>query len=137
MAIGDLPLMNVLKTKMQWHQVRQRVLSENVANADTPHFRGKDLAKIDFAPNQVTPPSAPQVGMVQTSAAHLAGRPVSTTASFAKAGGPGFQVRPNGNAVNVEEEMTKSAENQLDYQTATSLYQQSLSVIRTALGRKA
>jgi flagellar basal-body rod protein FlgB len=137
MAIGDLPLMNVLKTKMQWHQVRQRVLSENVANADTPHYRGKDLAKVDFQPHSVVPPSAPRVGMVQTSAGHLAGRAPSDDPSFKKNGGPNFQVRPNGNQVNLEEEMTKSAENQIDYQTATSLYQQSLSVLRTALGRKA
>mgnify|MGYP000461599415 CR=1 FL=1 len=32
MAVGDLGLMGTLRTKMQWHQARQRVLAENVGN---------------------------------------------------------------------------------------------------------
>ena len=34
---------------MQWHQERQRVLAENVANAETPHYRARDLAPPNFA----------------------------------------------------------------------------------------
>ena len=36
MAITDIPIFSMLRTRMQWHQERQRVLAENVANADTP-----------------------------------------------------------------------------------------------------
>ena len=39
MSINDLPVLSVLRTKMQWHQERQRVLSENVSNSDTPEFQ--------------------------------------------------------------------------------------------------
>ena len=39
MSINDLPVLSALRTKMQWHQERQRVLSENVANSDTPEFQ--------------------------------------------------------------------------------------------------
>src|SRR6478609_1694291 len=38
-----LPLVDQLKTRMQWLQTRQKLLAENVANADTPRFRPKDL----------------------------------------------------------------------------------------------
>ncbi len=44
MAITDLPLFSMLRTRMQWHQERQRLLSENVANSDTPNYRPRDLA---------------------------------------------------------------------------------------------
>ena len=44
MPISQFPILSALRTKMQWHQERQRVLAENVANADTPSFRPRDLA---------------------------------------------------------------------------------------------
>ena len=39
MPITDLPLLSMLRTRMQWQQERQRLLAENVANADTPNYR--------------------------------------------------------------------------------------------------
>ena len=48
MAINDLPVLSVLRTKMQWHQERQRVLSENVSNSDTPNFKPRDLVEPKF-----------------------------------------------------------------------------------------
>jgi hypothetical protein len=39
MSINDLPTLSILRTKMQWHQERQRVLAENVSNSNTPNFR--------------------------------------------------------------------------------------------------
>ena len=39
MAISDIPGLSALRTSMQWHQQRQRVLAENVANADTPNYQ--------------------------------------------------------------------------------------------------
>jgi flagellar basal-body rod protein FlgB len=47
-----------------------------------------------------------------------------------------FEVRPAGNAVNLEEEMMKVAANQMDFQTATALYKRSLNLIKTALGKR-
>jgi flagellar basal-body rod protein FlgB len=47
----------------------------------------------------------------------------------------GYEVRPTGNAVNLEEEMMKVAANQMDYQTASALYTRSLSLLKTALGK--
>ena len=48
MSISDLPVLSALRTKMQWHQERQRVLSENVANSDTPNFKPRDLVEPKF-----------------------------------------------------------------------------------------
>lgn len=43
MTVANLPLLAMLKTRMHWHQTRQKLLAENVANADTPGFRPNDL----------------------------------------------------------------------------------------------
>src|SRR3569623_3485928 len=48
MAITDLPMLSMLRTKMQWQQERQRVLAENVSNSDTPNIRPRDLVEPTF-----------------------------------------------------------------------------------------
>jgi flagellar basal-body rod protein FlgB len=47
-----------------------------------------------------------------------------------------FQIQPGGNAVSLEEEMMKVAENQMDFQTVSALYGKSLDLIKIAVGKK-
>jgi flagellar basal-body rod protein FlgB len=134
MPISNIPLFSMLRTRMQWHQERQRVLSENVANADTPGFRPRDLAPPKF--ERMTPGSAPGVTLVRTDASHQAGTGLSAGGNGFESVRPGGQeIRPAGNAVSLEDEMIKVAANQMDYQAATALYTRSLGLIKTALGR--
>ena len=129
MAISDLPILSMLRTRMQWHQERQRVLSENVANADTPKFRPSDLTP----PNFDRPPPA-QVSLVATNPAHLSGLGGGAS-RFASAREGGYEARPSGNAVSLEDEMLNVSQNQADFQLASSLYQKSLQMLRIAAGR--
>jgi flagellar basal-body rod protein FlgB len=130
MAISDIPIFSMLRTRMQWHQQRQQVLAENVANADTPNYRPKDLVEPNFA---MTPPGLPPLQLARTDAGHIAGFGGDTTFR----GNPNqYQVRPAGNSVNLEDEMIKVASNQMDYQAATQLYTRSLGLIKTAIGSK-
>ena len=48
MQFADLPLVGMLKQRMSWHQERQSVLAQNVANADTPNYRARDLKEPTF-----------------------------------------------------------------------------------------
>ena len=50
MGIADLPLLGQIKGRLTWLDERQRVIAENVANADTPGYVGRDLSQpADFA----------------------------------------------------------------------------------------
>ena len=129
MAITDLPLFSMLRTRMQWHQERQRLLAENVSNSDTQGYRPRDLAPLQF---DRTMPTLASIGLDRTDAGHIA----SSNASSSQASRlGGYNVRPTGIAVNLEDEMIKVAANQMDYQAATALYTRSLGLIKTALGR--
>lgn len=132
MPISDIPILSMLRTRMQWHQDRQRLLAENIANADTPKFRPHDLAPPDFG----RAPQATGVSLVRTSAAHIAASGSGASSQFQSERKGSFAVRPGGNAVSVEDEMMKVAANQMDYQAATQLYARSLALIKTALGGK-
>ena len=48
MQIGGIQLFQALGDKMRWHQERQGVLAENIANADTPGFMERDLKAFSF-----------------------------------------------------------------------------------------
>lgn len=131
MAISNIPLFSMLRTRMQWHQERQRVLAENVANADTPRFQPRDLAPPNFDRRR---PAGTELGLTRTSSAHLVGGAGGTQFQLARNGG--FEARPSGNAVSLEDEMMKVANNQMDYQAATSLYTRGLGMLKTAIGRR-
>ncbi len=130
MPISDMPIFAMLRTRMQWHQERQKVLAENVANADTPHFRPHDLVPPDFGKGAPRPPA---IAMMLTDPAHLAGTGAAET--FAPNRKGPFQVRPSGNAVTLEDEMMKVADKQMDFATAATLYSRGLNLIKTALGK--
>jgi flagellar basal-body rod protein FlgB len=132
MAMSDIPILSMLRTKMEWHQARQRVLAENVANADSPAFRPHDLKMPDFE-RQTQPVTA--VSLTRTESDHIAGTTVSTPGFRSQTQG-GYEIRPTGNAVSLEDEMMKVASNQMDFQAATALYSHSLNLIKTALGKR-
>jgi len=133
MPISDLPLFSMLRTKMQWHQERQRLLAENVANADTPSFRPRDLTPLDFG-RQLQAASGGGLAMMRTAQNHINASDTATLFASERQGK--YDVKPAGNAVNLEDEMMKVASNQMDYQAAISLYSRSMGLIRTALGGK-
>jgi flagellar basal-body rod protein FlgB len=131
---NDLPILTALRTRMQWHQERQRVLAENVANSDTPNFKPRDLVEPKFnAVGATIGGSMGSLPMMRTSAGHIA--PSGAPDSFEQDAHAGFETRPAGNSVNLEDEMMKASANQMDYAAATSLYTRSLHLIKTAIGK--
>ena len=132
MPISDVPIFCMLRTRMQWHQERQKILAENVANADTPKFQPKDLTPIDFG-RQARPGGGQQLALALTSPAHLSSPASAGSFGTTK---PLYDVKPAGNAVNLEDQMIKVANNQMDYQAATSLYSRSMGLFKVAMGKK-
>jgi flagellar basal-body rod protein FlgB len=134
MAISDLPTLSVLRTKMEWHQERQRVLAENVSNSSTPNFKPRDLVepKFDVGSGKVDG-AATTLPMARTSTGHISADDADPT--FEQNGRAGFLTRPAGNSVSLEDEMLKASANQMDYAAVTSLYSKSLHLLKTAIGK--
>jgi flagellar basal-body rod protein FlgB len=134
-AISGLKLFSALKAKMQWHEARQGVLAQNIANADTPNYRARDLKPIDFDHSSALTKTA-GLNTFTTHPSHFNRPPIGPDTVFDVNRVSTFETTPEGNSVVLEEEMMKSTANQLDYQTATVLYQKSMGLLRTALGRR-
>jgi flagellar basal-body rod protein FlgB len=129
MPITDIPILSMLRTRMQWHQERQQVLAQNVANADTPNYRPVDLAPPDF--ERELP--AASLALDRTDPAHFVSQ--SSGSQFAPDRNLRYEVRPGGNAVNHEDEMMKVASNQMEFEAVTDLYSRSLALIKLAVGK--
>ena len=128
MGVADIPLLKQITGRLTWLDERQRVIAQNVANADTPGYVARDLkAPTDFARALEQGGS---LRMTRTSAGHIA--PCGPAARFTSQPAPDSETTLDGNAVVVEEQMLKMAESRMAYDAAIGLYQKSLSMLRLA-----
>jgi len=123
-GLASPPLFDLLESKLGWIESRQRVLSQNIANADTPGYRTRDVAPFSahlqaFA---VTP--------AQTNPMHLAGfvRSASTTRAQVQ------EKAPDGNAVGLEDELAKVADDENAQALTGNLWKSYMGMFMTALG---
>ncbi len=107
---------------------RQAGIAGNVANADTPGYRARDVAPF----SQVYEPGH-GAALRATREQHLGGgAPGAMDLRAIDSEGPGS---PNGNTVSLEAEMMKSVEVQHRHETALSVYETARNILRTSLGR--
>ena len=133
MDLQDVPLMAMLRERMTWLNQRQDLLSENVANADTPRYVARDLKPLEFD-QMLNGPASAGTTMMTTNARHIS-MSQSRSGKFEDHETPDQEFNPNGNAVSLEVEMIKVSETQAQYQAATNLYAKAMTMMRTAIGR--
>ena len=129
-------LFNIVSAKTSWLTQRHGVLAQNIANADTPSFEAKDLKKMDLdGLHRLAGNPTNRVRMTQTHPGHIQGRPMAPLGALRAQEADTFEIAPDGNSVVIEEQVSKMAENQMDYQLMTNVYRKHMDMARTALGR--
>ncbi|WP_339748780.1 flagellar basal body rod protein FlgB [uncultured Maricaulis sp.] len=132
MRPDDVPVLGLLTQSMNFHTQRQRVIAENVANANTPGYVAKDLDQNDFQRSlqeQMQARSAPRSEQGRGGVPNLS----SPVRQWQPVDAPDSETTVNGNSVVLEEQMVQANENRMAYESALSLYQKSLGLIRTAI----
>jgi flagellar basal-body rod protein FlgB len=132
MTMDGIPLFGLLKGRLQHLTARQKLIAENVANADTPGFTPRDLKPFTVA--SLNAPATGGVSVVRTNAMHI-GSAAVTPSRWKATASPGSETTLDGNSVVLEEEMIRMAEARTNYDAAISLYQKSLGLLRTAARR--
>ena len=131
MDLGGFKLFAMLERRMDWLGDRQRVLSQNVANADTPNYAAHDLKPLRF---DEAMRSAGPVGVDRTDPKHIVGHPPAIRYGERKMKNSEAETL-SGNAVDLEGELRKVSETNMDYQAMVNIYRKHLSMLRTAIGR--
>ncbi len=136
MDIVELPAFTVLREKMSFLAQRQKVLSQNVANASTPGYMPEDLntgafnkalaAELGLGGGAVT--------VARTSILHQDMNDTRTLdGEFRAKPTPDTDMTMDGNAVVLEDQMLKVSETRGEYETMVAIYQRALGMMRTAI----
>jgi flagellar basal-body rod protein FlgB len=118
------PLFDLLESKLSWIDARQRVLARNIANVDTPGYQPRDVAPFASHLGQF------DIAPVRTSPLHLAGLSSSSAGrSLART-----ERAPDGNAVALEDQLTKVADDEGAQALTGNLWKTYMGMFLTALG---
>jgi flagellar basal-body rod protein FlgB len=129
------PLFQLLSARLGWLGQRQATLGQNLANADTPDYRPRDLRPADFARLiRAAPDPGTAIALVRTDPGHLDDAPSARVGLAGRAADSRYETTPDGNAVILEEQMAKVTETALDYQLTSNLYRKYIGMMRIALG---
>lgn len=107
---------------------KQSVVAQNIANADTPGYKARDVTAFK--------PEGAGAGdpMRATRGGHFGPHVQTTAASIIL--GDQSALSPNGNSVSLEAETYKSIDAERQHSRAMTIYKSSLDILRASLGRR-
>jgi flagellar basal-body rod protein FlgB len=132
---SDIPLFQMLRSRLGYLSERQKTIAQNVANSDTAGYAAQDLKPFSFDA-KMQAQKGPTV-MAVTESGHIAppSQKTGLGAQWRSVKTPDSETTLNGNSVVLEEEMVKMGEARINYDAAISFYQKSLGLIRLASRR--
>jgi flagellar basal-body rod protein FlgB len=141
MDLGDIPIFAMLKSRLGYLSDRQRVIAENVANANTPGYQARDLKAFSFQSHMQAAAggtagsssvaATPAGVMAVTQPGHM--QPRGSRAGVRPTKSPDSERTLDRNGVVLEDEMIKLTDARMDYDAAIGFYQKSISMLRTAI----
>ena len=108
---------------------RQSLISQNIAHADTPNFKAKDVTGFSSEMSEKVESSAFRA----TRSGHVGASEVNS--SSAQISETNFPADPNGNTVSIEREILKSIEVERQHSKALAVYKHSVDLLKTSIGR--
>jgi flagellar basal-body rod protein FlgB len=114
--VQGVHLFELASQKAHWLAVRQAAVAENVANADTPGYKMRDVAPFEEALTRAG------LTMAATHPGHM-GNAASPAARIAIVSGESWEATPSGNNVALEQELIKGDEILREYSLNTSIVQ--------------
>lgn len=123
--MSNLQIMSLAMQKAEWLSARQAIVAQNIANANTPSYKAKDISPFAIElQNAGLTMAATQKGHMGLEAA-----PGASFGTFKVAGDTTY----NGNSVALEREMAKLGETNSQYALTTSIIKSFHKMIMTSL----
>ena len=130
MDLANSPFFGLLRTRLDQLSQRQRLISENIANASTPGYRPRDLDTTAFE-HALAGQQRGGLTMARTNAQHMsAGGRIGDAQVVTR---DDSETTIDGNAVVLEDEMARAADTRMQYETGIALYQKGLALVRMAV----
>lgn len=129
----DSPMMKVLETGLDASSLRQKVLSNNIANVDTPDFKRSDV-NFQQVLGEALGETGTNLSLKVTSPQHI--QDVSSSVQSGVVTDRSTTLRNDGNNVDIDREMANVAENGLYYNSVTQTVSNQLGLLRMAIDGK-
>lgn len=129
MDIANSPFFALLRQRLDHLSERQRLISENIANASTPGYRPRDLDTSAFERMLGSAAGGGGLSMRRTNASHMTPEGAPDVRTITR---DDSETTIDGNAVVLEEQMARAAETRLSFETGIALYQKGLELMRLA-----
>ena len=124
----EIPSLATYERALQLRAQRNDVLSTNIANADTPNYKARDL---DFS-QALQGAQRHSLAMTATSEQHLQGSGMTTRGDETLYRVP-VQPSLDGNTVSIDVEQANFAENALQYRASLAFLDGSIRTLRMAI----
>jgi flagellar basal-body rod protein FlgB len=121
-------LFDLAEKRLAWTAQRQNVLAANIANANTPAYRARDIqsfASVLADQGSIEP--------VKTQPAHMSGSVPSGLASLTADPSPARGL--DGNTVSLDQQLTKVADTETTQALVTTIWKKYVGMFSMALGR--
>ncbi len=134
MELGKIPLFELVKKRLSWLSQRHEIVAQNIANADTPRYRARDIQPFKFR-DVLRQETRPPLNMQVTQASHLPGVRKRADDFKSSVERKPYETAIDGNSVVLEEQMAKENETAVSHRLTTELYKKHLGMIKIALGK--
>ena len=128
--LENLTLLDLASGMARHATSRHRVIAENVANADTPGYRARDIKDFQAIVKESFTARATRPGHARFGARF--GDHTRTLQTFELALPPS----PNGNTVNIEDQAVRAVQAQGQHALALAVYAKAIDILRLGLGRR-
>lgn len=134
MDLTKLAFFQMAKMRMDWGAQRMKVLSENIANANTPRYHARDVKELNF--RNLALSEERRVAQARTQPGHQSpGIPEPGPYRVYTDRYP-YEASPDGNQVILEEQMREMGSTKSEYSLALSLVKKNLDMLRAAAKTK-
>lgn len=111
-----IQLFGLASRQAEWLSVRQEVVAGNIANANTPHFKSKDVTPFEAVLDKSYVP------MARTNPAHFASNDLSEEVEVKDSElNNEIGIQESGNTVSLADELSKGGEIKRQYELSTGL----------------
>jgi flagellar basal-body rod protein FlgB len=111
-----IQLFALASKQAEWLSVRQEVVANNIANANTPQYKAKDVSSFDAVLDNTS------MRMARTNAAHFGDSALSNNVKVEEAAlNDEIGIQESGNTVALSKELSKAGEVKRQYELSANL----------------
>jgi flagellar basal-body rod protein FlgB len=118
--LGLFNTVNFLEKSLEYRKIRQDLIASNIANADTPYYKPRDIRFEEALKNEIENKPLHKLELAKTNPMHLGPKNIKGNFKPILFFRDGHLARNDGNSVDIDVETTEMAKNSLMYNAAVS-----------------